>query len=179
MTGTTEAGRPNESCDRFPERERSARRLVGRMNYRYRICRAGDAPHTPLIEHVIEDRGQSEQTVRQEAIARAVEYEHTHGSVTVVLRGEDSSARAGVWHEVYTTRTLDPAPPTRDSRVVGGMAEWEVLLDGAHHKCPLPNDEPPRPGQVRMLGDVLARVDYIATTEEGNPVISATRAERA
>jgi hypothetical protein len=47
------------------------------------------------------------------------------------------------------------------------------MLDGAAHGCWLPDDEPPEPGQERMLGDVMAR--DVTKSPDGHGVILASR----
>jgi hypothetical protein len=66
-------------------------------------------------------------------------------------------------------------PPEKRGNLGGRMTWWNVLLDGAAHGCELPEDEPPDAGQERMLGDVFARIDEVATGHDGTPVIHATR----
>jgi hypothetical protein len=72
-----------------------------------------------------------------------------------------------------------PALPIMRDRTTGVLeastSPWVVLLDGVRHACEIPDDEPPRPGTRLMVGDEPARVDYIATSEDGRPIISATR----
>ena len=52
---------------------------------------------------------------------------------------------------------------------------WVVLVDGVRSSFEIPDDELPRPGTVLAVGGERARVDYIAPSEDGRPLISATR----
>jgi hypothetical protein len=55
------------------------------------------------------------------------------------------------------------------------MIWWNVLFDGATHGCELPDEEPPKPGQERMLGDLLARIHDVTTGPDGGELIVANR----
>jgi hypothetical protein len=49
------------------------------------------------------------------------------------------------------------------------------MLDGAAHACELPDEGPPKEGQVRTLGDVLAKIEEVTIGEDGKPPLIATR----
>jgi hypothetical protein len=55
-------------------------------------------------------------------------------------------------------------------------SSWVVLVDGVPHGCEIPNDELPRPGTSLVVDGNRVRVDYIATSEDGRPLINATTA---